>query len=345
VKSLVSAAVITAMIALLFIGDPAADAVLSSMQLCVTRVIPTLFPYMVLSSLMLSMDLLQPLSRCLPTEKWLGLPRSSAPVLITGLLCGFPVGAAGCAALTRSGKLSREDAAILAAVSSAASPAFVIGTIGQWWGREYGTVLWLTQILCSMVFGTLIFRGSGSVPEVRSDSPNNSMSFSGHFSAAVSSAASSCIAVTAAVTFFGGTARILSRLFPLLSLPASVLLEFSQGSAAGAELSGVYGIMITGASVGFTGLSVIIQCASLLTPEKIPLRPLILSKTTAMAFSAAVSAVYYLLRCPAVQEIPAAAVFRPCDVLNSFLFPVLMYPVFRLLSNLSDSRIKHTEKL
>ena len=331
-KSLSAAAVLSAMILLLFIGDSASDAVLSSMELCVTRVIPSLFPYMVLSSLMISMDLTEPLYRRLPTEKWLGLPRCAASVLFTGLFCGFPVGAAGCAALVRDGKLNRDDAAALCAASSAASPAFVIGTVGQWWGREYGTLLWL--------------RGSGQSPVHETASQTNTGGFPGHLASAVSSAASSCIAVIASVTFFGSTARILSHLIPWLTVPASVLLEFSQGSAAGAKMGGMPGIIVTGAAVGFTGISVMIQSAASLAPEKISLKPLILSKIAAMAVSAAVSAVYYLLRRPVSHRIPASAsVFTSGDGYTALLLLGLVYLTFRLLAGSLKSRIKHTEKV
>ena len=346
VKSLSAAAVLSAMILLLFIGDSASDAVLSSMELCVTRVIPSLFPYMVLSSLMISMDLTEPLYRRLPTEKWLGLPRCAASVLFTGLFCGFPVGAAGCAALVRDGKLNRDDAAALCAASSASSPAFVIGTVGQWWGREYGTLLWMTQVICALFTGAFVFRGSGQSPVHETASQTNTGGFPGHLASAVSSAASSCIAVIASVTFFGSTARILSHLIPWLTVPASVLLEFSQGSAAGAKMGGMPGIIVTGAAVGFTGISVMIQSAASLAPEKISLKPLILSKIAAMAVSAAVSAVYYLLRRPVSHRIPASAsVFTPGDGYTALLLLGLVYLTFRLLAGSLKSRIKHTEKV
>ena len=345
-KSLTAAAVFSAMLLLLLTGEDASAAVLSVMESCVTHVIPSLFPYMVLSSLMISMDLTEPLYRRLPMEKWMGLPRCSASVLLTGLLCGFPVGAVGSAALVRDGLLSRKDAAVLCAASSAASPAFVIGNVGQRWGYEYGTVLWLTQIIFALSSGMFLFRGSGCHTESRIHSA--SAGFAQSLASAVSSAASACLSVIASVTFFGTAAKLLSCLIPLLKVPASVLLEFSGGAAVGAELGGLSGIIVTGAAVGFTGVSVLIQSAASLAPEKIPLSPLILSKTAAMAVSAAVSALYYLIRHPVCMETAASApVFTSSDGFAALFFLVLT----GILSKFLHSRItghahpkKHTEK-
>ncbi len=329
------------MLLLLFLGEDASDAVLTSMELCVKRVIPPLFPYMVLSSLLISMDLAGPLCRRLPTEKWMGLPRASASVLLTGLLCGFPVGAAGCAALVREGRLTRSDAAVLCAASSAASPAFVIGSVGQWWGREYGVILWGTGVLLSLCSGIFLFRGSSSSGIPSPPSHSSPSGFAAHLAAAVSSAASSCISVIASVTFFGSAAQILSELFPPLTVVLSVLLEFSGGCAVGAKLGGLCGIAVTGAAVGFTGGSVFIQSASLLSPENIPMRPLILSKIAAMAVSCAVSAVYYLIRRPVSCFLPASAsVFTLQDGFSVLFFLLLAYSVSRLAHELK----KRTEK-
>lgn len=311
VKHLSALSVLLVMIFLLCMGDTVSQAVLSSMELCVSRVIPSLFPYMVLSSLMISMDLTEPLYRHLPTEKWPGLPRCSASVLLTGFLCGFPVGASGSAALVRDGKLSRADAAKLCAVSSAASPAFVIGTVGSWWTREYGLVLWLTQIACCLGFAALMRKPcpcakQNAVPAV------TEKSLTVCFASAVSSAASSCLSVTASVTFFGSMAQVLSELIPPLAPLFSVVLEFSCGAAAGAGTGGLRGIVITGAAVGFSGVSVMMQNAAFLTPEKISMKPLILSKLSAMIVSAAVSALYFHLRSPQPSGLAAnASPFRP----------------------------------
>lgn len=313
-KRLPAVLVCSAMLLLLLMGDTANAAVSSALELCVTRVIPPLFPYMVLSSLILSLDLLEPLYRRILTEKCFGLPKCAAPVLLTGFVCGFPVGASGAAQLVQDGKISRSDAAKLCAVSSAASPAFVIGSVGQWWSREYGVILWLTQVLTSLILAATLFRGSVSDPDGRKADSRAVPGVTESLCRAVLSAAQSCLAVTAYITFFGTAAIMLSVVFPPLSPLFAVLLEFSRGSSFGAQTGGIFGIILTGSAVGFSGVSVLMQTASFLTPVNVPMKPVISAKLITMLTSAAVSAVYFLLRHPGTSGIPASGtVFSPWD--------------------------------
>lgn len=339
-KYLPSLFALTSMILLLVMGDTVNASVLSSLELCVTRVIPPLFPCMVLSSVIISMNLTEPLYRRLPTEKWFGLPRCAAPVLITGILCGFPVGAAGCAQLVRENKISRKDAAGLCAVSSAAGPAFVIGSVGQWWTKEYGLILWLTQVAFSLFSAAFVLRGSGETCSAKSDSLPSVPCLPVCFCKAVASAASSCLTVTAYVTFFGTAAEVLSRLIPPFTPLFSVIPEFSRGAAFGARTGGMYGIIMTGAAVGFSGISVLMQTASFLVPENISLRPMLVTKIAAMAVSSAVSAVYYAARKPAPSGLPVSG--------SVFSLPAAFAVIF-LLGLLADTakrlhkRLKRTE--
>ncbi|MBQ2726410.1 MAG: hypothetical protein IJF78_11960 [Clostridia bacterium] len=339
-KYLSSLFTVSSMILLLVMGDTVNTAVLSSLELCVTRVIPPLFPSMVLSSVIISMNLAEPLYRYLPTEKWFGLPRCAAPVLITGLLCGFPVGASGCAQLVRENRISRKDAAVLCAVSSAAGPAFVIGSVGQWWTKEYGLVLWLTQVVFCLFSAAFVLRGSGEYGSAESDFPPSVPCLPVCFCRSVASAASSCLTVTAYITFFGTAAEVLSQLIPPLTPLFSVIPEFSRGAAFGARTGGMSGIIMTGAAVGFSGISVLMQTASFLVPENISLRPVLGIKIAGMAVSSAVSAVYYTFRKPAPSGLPVSG--------SVFSLPAAFAVIF-LLGLLADTakslskRLKRTE--
>ncbi len=339
-KHLPAVLVCTSMVLLLVMGDTAGAAVSASLKLCITRVIPPLFPYMVLSSMILSLDLLRPLYRSLPTEKWFGLPRCAAPVLLTGFICGFPVGASGAARLVLEGKLSRNDAAILCAVSSAASPAFVIGSVGQWWTKEYGVILWLTQLLTSLLLAVFVFRGSGTSAPVRSgDTPVRRAAEC--LCEAVSSAAQSCLNVTAYITFFGTAAVLLSALLPPLSPVFAVLLEFSRGATFGAQTGGLTGMILTGAAVGFSGVSVLMQTASFLIPENVSMKPTVLTRLVMMTVSAAVSALYYLLRIPASSPLQASGtVFSPV----SGFCVIAVLGLLTLVPKSITERKKRTEK-
>ena len=113
-----SFAMIAAFILLLIFGSSITETVRDSLALTISRVIPTLFPYMVLSSIAVNADLLRPLYSIIPTERIFSLPHESASVILTGMICGFPIGASGSAELYKRGCISQKDASVLCAVSS-----------------------------------------------------------------------------------------------------------------------------------------------------------------------------------------------------------------------------------
>lgn len=93
-------------------------------------VLPTLFPFMVFSSLLVARGgiplLLSPLSGLL---KWLRLSQSGGYSLLTGLLCGYPMGAKNTADFTARGQISPEEGMVLMAVAGNPSPMFLAGYV------------------------------------------------------------------------------------------------------------------------------------------------------------------------------------------------------------------------
>ena len=68
------------MLCLLLRADVTMTAASAACRLFVTAVLPGLFPYMVISSTIVSLGLLDPICRFIPTHRILRLPQSSAPI-------------------------------------------------------------------------------------------------------------------------------------------------------------------------------------------------------------------------------------------------------------------------
>ena len=73
-------------------SDTASAAVSRALSVCAERLLPSLFPYMVVSSLLVSSGAADAISRRLPAARLFGLPGEASSAVILGLLCGFPLG-------------------------------------------------------------------------------------------------------------------------------------------------------------------------------------------------------------------------------------------------------------
>ena len=88
-----------------------ADGVREGLSLAAAQALPALFPFFVVSGLLVRCDTarLSPLL-AKPLARLYGLPPEAAPALVLGLIGGYPVGAATACALLDEGMLSREAA-------------------------------------------------------------------------------------------------------------------------------------------------------------------------------------------------------------------------------------------
>ncbi len=95
-------------------------------------VLPTLLPFMICSNVIVSAGglplLMTPLRPLL--GGLFGLSDAGGYVLVTGLLCGCPMGAKTCAEFLKEGRISRPEARYLLAIANHPSPMFVLGYIG-----------------------------------------------------------------------------------------------------------------------------------------------------------------------------------------------------------------------
>lgn len=260
-----------------------------TLSIFVCHVLPSLFPFMVLSRLTVSIGLLDPLSRVLRLHRPFRLPNAASSVILTGLLCGFPIGALGVCTLYENGELDYDEAGRLAALASNTGPAFLLGTVSSLWAsKTYGVFLYVLQLLSALLIAYATARiTSGRVRKARHSTALPSecgrrirvgdSSFSAELCSAISESASACLAVCAYIVFFRTVAVLLGHIFTKASF-LSVLLELSSGCLEGARVGGSVGCFMTGLSVGAAGLSVMLQNYSFLGRYELPMKYLLVTK-------------------------------------------------------------------
>ena len=117
---------------LVMFPDACITAVSGALKLCVTAVIPTLFPFFVCSSLLIAFGLGEFGSRFLsgvmrPLFKVSG---AGAVAVILGVVSGCPVGASCAVELYKTGKITKPEAERLLSFCNNSGPLFIIGTVG-----------------------------------------------------------------------------------------------------------------------------------------------------------------------------------------------------------------------
>lgn len=129
----------------------------AGVELCIQTVIPSLFPFFILSVL-LTESLAETKSRVLGIlGKWCGIPVGAESMLLVGFLGGYPVGAQCICQAYGSGRLDRSDARRMLGFCSNAGPAFLFGMVASLFqSRSAPFVLWGIHILSALLVGFLL---------------------------------------------------------------------------------------------------------------------------------------------------------------------------------------------
>ena len=140
------------------IGSPstAARAAARSLEICATRLIPSLFLFIALTGIITTTRIADFIGRlfCRPFVWLFGIPPAGVCAFILGSVGGFPIGAVTAKRLYDDRLLTRDEAARLIAFSSNAGMAFCVGGIGV---SLYGSAAVGWQIyLCSLVSAVII---------------------------------------------------------------------------------------------------------------------------------------------------------------------------------------------
>ncbi len=117
---------------LLLYPQESGEAARNGLRICFELIIPSLFPFFVLSSLLVSLGFASILGRCLAGLMWpvFRLSGPCAAALALGAVGGYPVGARMTAQLYEQGQCSRADALRLSMFCNNCGPAFLFSVAG-----------------------------------------------------------------------------------------------------------------------------------------------------------------------------------------------------------------------
>jgi len=193
------------------------QAVRSGLELCYNVIVPALFPFFILTSLVVSLGLAGYLGRVMePVMRPLfHLNGSCACVLALGLIGGYPVGARAALELYESGGCTRDEAERLLAFCNNSGPAFILGVVGAgvFADSRVGLLLCLTHAAASFCVGVLFrfYHWDPAAPDRRARLPITAQRFSRAFTGAVGSALSSTLHICAFVVCFTVLLQLLFR--------------------------------------------------------------------------------------------------------------------------------------
>lgn len=278
-------------ILLLLFPQAGMDGVSQGLSCCVHQIIPALFPFFVVTNLVLNSPAAHFLGLgLLPITKGLGLSGRDAPAAL--LLCwlgGFAAAARCVSQLYQQHRLPKRQAEFLLICAVGSSPAFIINTVGLLMLHSSAAGLLLTAaLLLANLFTALLCRPFFHFQEPISASVPDEQTRSGGLVDAVHRAIDATLTVCGFVVFFRFLGVVLGQLLPQNGFSAfllNALLEVTSGCQAGAVLpqGALYACC---AALSIQSLSVLLQVRALLCSE-LSIRPLLWARGLHLVLSLA----------------------------------------------------------
>lgn len=276
------------------------------------HVLPTLLPYMILINVLICTPALHWICRITSTFlcPLLGTSYYGTFAVLTGFLCGYPMGAKTASDLLDTQKISRSEASYLLSFCNNTSPAFILSYVVAQNMKErnlcipFFLILTFTPLMLSFIF-RLFYRlpeSSCSFPQVTPGSFSNpSESISDSFlDRCILNAFESVIKVGGYMMMFSVLIQLLASVLPntIFSLLLYSSLEISTGIRLlfSSALYTTEKIILCAFLTSFGGWCCIAQTYSMISSSQLPILPYITAKlVTALVTSLLISAYIYAI--------------------------------------------------
>ena len=298
-------ALLCATLSLMLYPQDSMSAAREGLMLCYNVIIPSLFPFFVLSALVVDLGLAGYIGRALEgfMRPLFNVPGACASAFVLGFVGGYPVGARTALSLYQKGMCTKTEAERLLSFCNNSGPAFILGVVGAgvFASSRVGVLLYLAHAAASIWVGLFFrfYRRGKKGREARVSPKFEAERFTTAFTGAVKNSFLSTLNICAFVVFFtvvirllflSGALPALARLLGVLLSPLGFTQEWAERLLTGAiELSsgvwtlsgagGMAGRMSMAAfMLGWAGLSVHCQVLSFLGGSGLSVRTYIAGK-------------------------------------------------------------------
>lgn len=215
-KNLIFSAVIILIIsAYIYFSDFIGKTVSSSVNICLTIIIPSMYGFMIISSVILKSGIHRTLSRPfrIISEYFFRIPCDLFSVFLISCFAGYPVGIKMIYQLFDENEIDKDTADYMSCFCFASGPAFILGTVAEnlFSDKKIGMIIFIS-ITISNIITVLIMRFGRKIPVSENKKIQNVKISSSVITEAVESSAKSMLSICAMIIGFSVFSAISEKL-------------------------------------------------------------------------------------------------------------------------------------
>lgn len=304
-----------------------------TLMLCATSVIPALFPFFVLTGLMVNCGVVTMLGKILSplSDKLFKTSGEGAVVFIVGILCGYPTGAKVISELYLKGRLTQDEAERLLAFCNNSGPLFVIGAVGvgMLGSKELGILLYCIHALSAVITGVFL--------SLFAKEQDNTISvatriqpFGEAFTISVESAVKSILNVCGYVVFFGCAVAVIKPYIPGVFINSLFEVTVGAKDVVSSGLATEKMLTLLSGTIGFGGVCVYFQVKGAVAKARLSSVCYLFGKTLQMTLSMALMKIYLMANRGVTVFAPVSAAHTSFHISYVILVVFLLSAIFTL---------------
>lgn len=310
--------------------DVAINESLNALMLCGKTVIPTLFPFFVISGLMQNLGVIafvgrifSPVSRVLFKTSGKG-----AVAFLIGILCGYPTGAKVISGMCINNEMSKKEGERLLAFCNNSGPLFIIGAVGDMMLKNHrqGIFLYVVHIISALLTGVVLSFFVKEENTVKRE-PFVVTSMGEAITKSIESAVYAILNVCGFVVFFSVLCVVFKDPFLVSILEITTGAKLLINSGLDAEKT----LIILSGILGFGGVCVALQVQSAVKTAKLSLKTYISGKSLQALISMTITFLWLELN----KKVPVFATEGIAKYENAYFLLIFVVGTSLLLGRLT----------
>ena len=278
---------LTVCLAAVFFPTAVTPFVRDGLSLCGRTILPSLFPFMVITQLLTRSGVAERAGRTLAFLlcPLFGIKKELCGAFLTGLAGGFPNGAVSAAYLYQSGKCDKASAERTVALCNNCSPSFLLSVAGAYaLGSVKGGLILCLALLCTVFLNSVVLRlcyPLAKRPTYAAFTDGQKENRGNILCDSVKSACENMLVVCGYVVIFYTLSGALCEVLCVNAGVQTVIRGFCEVSGAVLSCKSAdfpVNFMLCAAAVGFSGLSVMCQVADVCAKCGLSVRPFLFSR-------------------------------------------------------------------
>lgn len=276
--------------------------VMESLNIWVKAIIPSLFPFFVISDLLITYNFIDYIPNKIKRYicRLLNISDSALSILILSMVSGFPSNGRNTHNLYNKGKISMEEASYILMYTHFSSPVFILTTCSLIYLRseKLGIILLLSHYLSNIIIGILFRNINNPILDNFTIKEHKSQNFTINLIKSIRSSIDSLLLILGILTVFLIISSLIINIIHSNLYTSAIIrsiLEMTLGLKyiASLNISMMHKVILFSAILSFGGLSVHMQVMAQIVEDKISCKYYLIGRVFQVLFSIVLSFIFY----------------------------------------------------